>query len=88
MRVPIREFKTHISQYLRSVAAGESVIITVHNKPIARLEPLAGVVEGDALARLREAKGVSWQGGKPKGAQVDLQGAGSLAADMVNEDRR
>lgn len=84
MRVPIREFKSHISQYLRSVVAGEPVIITVHNKPVARVEALPAE-GGDSLATIR---GVVWSGGKPTGCSIRLLGPGKTAADTVIEDRR
>lgn len=38
-RVNIREFKTHLSAYLRRVKAGEVVVIAERGKPIGRLIP-------------------------------------------------
>lgn len=40
IQVNIHEAKTHLSRYLERVAAGESVIICKHNRPIAELRPL------------------------------------------------
>lgn len=38
--VGIRELKTHTSAILRSVQDGAEIIITVHGRPVARIEPL------------------------------------------------
>ena len=45
--------KTHLPQLLRRVMDGESVTITKHGRPIARLVP----VEKDERSRAREAAG-------------------------------
>lgn len=45
--VGIFEAKTHLSQLLDQVEAGEKFVITRHGKPVARLVP---VTEGDADA--------------------------------------
>ncbi len=37
----MRDCRTHFSEYLRRVAAGETVIICRRNVPIAELRPLA-----------------------------------------------
>ncbi len=39
--VGIHEAKTHLSQLLRRVAAGEEIVIAKGGKPVARLVPLA-----------------------------------------------
>ena len=40
-QVGIHEAKTHLSQLLRRVAAGEEIVIAKGGKPVARLVPLA-----------------------------------------------
>ena len=45
------EAKTHLPRLLRRVMAGESVTITKHGRPVARLVP----VEEDERARAHEA---------------------------------
>ena len=40
-QVGIHEAKTHLSQLLRRVAAGEEIVIAKGGKPVARLGPLA-----------------------------------------------
>jgi len=47
---PVTELKNHLSRYLRLVASGESVTITDHGKPVARLSRVeSGSSDADAL---------------------------------------
>lgn len=39
--INIHEAKTHLSEYLAAVEAGETVVIARRNKPIAKLVPIA-----------------------------------------------
>ncbi len=36
-RVGIRELKNHLSEYLRLVAGGESIVVTDHGRPVAEI---------------------------------------------------
>ena len=40
--VGVHEAKTHLSQLLKRVAAGEEILITRGGKPVARLVPVEG----------------------------------------------
>ncbi len=40
--VNVHQAKTHLSQLLRRVAAGEEIIISNAGKPVARLAPMTG----------------------------------------------
>jgi prevent-host-death family protein len=88
MEISVRELKEHLSKYLRLVQAGEPVLITRHEKPVARLEPVHTVEAVDPADRLRSAQGVVWSGGKPRGSRVRLEPGARSASDMVLEDRR
>ena len=68
--VDASEAKTHLSDLLEQVMAGKEVLITKHNKPIARLVPEVGVNKSkidDAIVRLKTVRkdarldGLSWQ---------------------------
>ena len=48
--VGVREFHDHLSRYVRHVADGGEVVVTMRGKRIARLAPLAGP---DPLSELR-----------------------------------
>lgn len=47
---PVTDLKNHLSRYLRLVASGESVTITDHGQPVARLSRVeSGSGDADAL---------------------------------------
>ena len=72
------EAKTHLTQLLDRVAAGEEITITRHGTPIARLVPVNPANRrqiGEAIAKLKEfSKGQTLGGLKIK--------------DLINEGRR
>ncbi len=47
-RVSIAVLKARLSEYLNAAKAGEEVIVTDRNKPVARLGPIAAPMRGDA----------------------------------------
>jgi prevent-host-death family protein len=54
------EAKTHLSQLLDQVERGETVVITRHGRPVARLVPMTGPSVDDrqrAIAQLKLRKG-------------------------------
>ena len=57
-RIGAYEAKTHLPQLLDRVAQGESLTITRHGKPVARLVPIAGGRERaqEAAARISERR--------------------------------
>ena len=87
MQVSVRDLKEHLSHYLRAVQAGEPLLVTSHNKPVARIEPIAEGIGLEGVARLAAAEGVRWAGGKPAGTRIVPAGGGKTAAEMVLEDR-
>ncbi|HQC99974.1 MAG TPA: type II toxin-antitoxin system prevent-host-death family antitoxin [Aquabacterium sp.] len=48
------EAKTHLSELIARAERGEEVIITRHNKPVAKLVPI-NEVPADLIARRRQA---------------------------------
>ena len=57
-RIGATEAKTHLPRLLDRVARGESLSITRHGKPVARLVPVAGERDGarEAAARIVERR--------------------------------
>jgi prevent-host-death family protein len=47
-RASIAMLKAHLSAYVDAAKAGEEVIVTDRNKPVARLGPIAVPVRGEA----------------------------------------
>lgn len=86
MQASIRELKAHLSEYIRQVTAGETVTISVHNRPVAQIVPIKRQTTLDDLAAL---PGISWNGGKaaglPRGEKLPV---GVSLSDWVAEDRR
>lgn len=71
------EAKTHLPRLLEAVAAGESVVITKHGVPVAKLIPAhrQGPQPGEVIRSLRQAR-----------SGVTL---GELSlAELINEGRR
>ena len=50
--VGLFEAKTHLSEYVARAERGEEVIITRHNKPVAKLVPI-GEVSAEVVERRR-----------------------------------
>jgi prevent-host-death family protein len=49
------EAKTHLSELIARVQAGEEVVITRHNKPVAKLVPVQGEAIVDPRAQHEQA---------------------------------
>ena len=53
------EAKTHLSRLLDQVERGETIVITRHGRPVARLTPVGGLSRDDrrdAIAQLKELR--------------------------------
>jgi len=60
-RVGIRELKARLSQCVRDVKGGATIIVTEHGRRVARLVPEAGSVD-DRLSALKDAGSILWSG--------------------------
>jgi prevent-host-death family protein len=96
MKTSVREFKAHLSMYLRKAGKGEDVIITSRGRPVARLLALSSAAGPKPAAseierRIKLIPGViPAVGGKPRGSarpMVIRKGQKTLA-EIVIEDRR
>lgn len=59
MEVGVRELKNGLSRYLKRVREGETVVVTDHGRPVARIIP-AGIPEH--IAALMAEGRVTWSG--------------------------
>lgn len=89
-QVSVRDLKTHLSEWLGRVQAGEEVEVTSHRKPIARITAVkpAAPAPTSPLQKAIDAGLISWNGQKPNlPPPVKLRGQAKLLSDIVIEDR-
>lgn len=86
MLVSVRELKDHLSKYLDCVGKGESIVITSHHVPLARLVPIPQSKNKD-LQMLFQMGGIYWNGKKPKGNKKGPKLSGNTASDYIIEGR-
>jgi prevent-host-death family protein len=85
--VGIRELKTHLSQYVKRVKAGATVVITEWGKPVGRIVPMAPST-GTRLQTLTESGLVAWSGRRlGLGAEPAQVRGDRTVADLLLEDR-
>jgi prevent-host-death family protein len=86
--VGVRELKARLSEYLRQVKQGKTVVITEHGKPVGRLVP-AGQSLDERLKAMVVAGLAEWNGKPlpPVKPVAKLRGGKSIS-DMIIEDRR
>jgi prevent-host-death family protein len=89
-QVSVRDLKTHLSEWLGRVQAGEVVEVTSHRKPIARITAVLATAPtaSNPLQRAMDAGVISWNGQNPVlPPPVKLGDGGPLISDIVIEDR-
>jgi prevent-host-death family protein len=65
LRVGVRDLKSRLSEYLRHVSQGQTVIITDHGRPVGRLSPVDQPLD-ERLKAMQDAGLVAWNGQKLK----------------------
>lgn len=63
--VGVRDLKARLSEYLRQVRQGRTIIITDHGRPVGRLSPVDQPLD-ERLKALQNAGIVAWNGRKLK----------------------
>jgi prevent-host-death family protein len=87
MRVGTRELKNKLSEYMRRVKAGETIIVTEHGKSIGQIVPIKPTVE-ERLQAMVGAGQAEWNGQKLKPYRPTAFNKGDrLLSDLVVEDR-
>lgn len=87
LTVGIRDLKTRLSEYLRQVKAGETVIITEHGRPIGRIVPEPESSE-ERIQRLIDSGELLWSGEHlPPFEPVGENTGNLLVSDIVSELR-
>jgi prevent-host-death family protein len=67
IRVGVSDLKSRLSEYLRQVKQGNTVIITDHGHPVGRLLPVEQSLD-ERIKALQDAGMVAWNGQKLKPA--------------------
>ena len=85
--IDIRELKSRLSEYVREVKRGGTVVVTEHGRRVARLVPESESLE-NRLAMLTMAGTVLWSGRRLGRAAAGVRPRGKqTVADLVVENR-
>jgi len=85
--IGMRDFRARLSEYIRQVKNGQSLIITEHGKPVGCIVPMEMSLE-QRVEMLREAGLVEWSGKKLRDLKPTAVNRGDrLASDIVVELR-
>jgi len=85
--VGTRELKNRLSQYMRRVKAGETLVITEHGKPVGQIVPIQ-VELAERLKTLAQAGVIEWNGQALKPYRPKAKNRSQrLLSDLVSEER-
>lgn len=84
----VRELKNKLSSVLRQVKAGQRVVVTEREIPVAVIIPFSATDFDQNIGQLCKMGFLSWAGGKPKGCKKPPKTSGPSVSDAVLEDRR
>ena len=88
VRVGTRELKNKLSEYLRRVKKGQTIIVTERGNVVAQLMPPQQTVE-ERIWAMVEAGLADWNGKRMKPYQPKvINRSGRLMSDIILEDRR
>jgi prevent-host-death family protein len=88
MTVGTRELKNKLSEYLRRVKAGETIVITERGNEVAWIIPKPETLE-DRMKALDAAGFLKWSGKKLKPHKPTIVNTSDrLISDLIIEDRR
>ena len=86
-RIGIRELKSTLSECVREVRAGRTIVVTDHGRPVARIIPEA-VSLRERVETLRNAGAIAWSGRRLRPAKPAGKMRGTrTVADLVVENR-
>jgi len=87
VRVAIHELKAQLSRCVAQANAGEVIVITSHNRPVARLTGVPAAAPSGLQAMIASGA-ATWSGRKPVlSPPVRLTPSGTSLSDIVIEDR-
>ena len=87
--IGVRELKARLSAHLSRVKAGQTVVVTEHGRPVAKLIPLATNDLPSGVARLLATGEAKWSGEPPPPFDpLPIRAGAKTISEMVAEDRR
>jgi prevent-host-death family protein len=87
VRVGVRELKAHLSEYLRQVKIGQTIVITERGKAVGRIMPAETSLE-ERMQAMVKAGLAEWNGKRlPPTKPVAQVKNGHSVADLIIEDR-
>ncbi len=87
VRVGVRELKSHLSEYLRRVKIGQTIVITERGKAVGRIMPAETSLE-ERMRAMVKAGLAEWNGKRlPPTKPVARVKNGHSVADLIIEDR-
>ena len=85
-RIGVRELKARLSEYLRRVKAGHTIVITEHGRTVGRIVP-AGQSLDERLQGMRQAGALAWSGKRSRRVTPLGRARGGAVADLLVENR-
>ena len=86
-QVGIRELKSTLSECVREVKSGRTIVVTEHGQPVARIIPEA-ILPHERVEALRKAGAIAWSGRRLRAAKPAGRVRGNKAvADLIVENR-
>jgi prevent-host-death family protein len=87
-RVGIRELKAHLSEYIRKIKQGNTVVITERGNDVGRIIPAAGILE-ERIHSLVRSGFADWNGKRltPGRPVAKIKPGRKTLAEIVIEDR-
>ncbi len=86
-KVGTRELKSKLSEYMRRVKGGETILVTERGKPIGQIIPVKRTIE-EKLQSVVDAGLAEWNGKKVKLSKPTAINRGAKQiSDLVSEDR-
>jgi prevent-host-death family protein len=86
-RIGIRELKATLSECVREVKSGRTIVVTEHGQPVARIVPEA-IFQRARIEALRKAGTIAWSGRRLRPARPVGRVRGErTVADLIVENR-
>jgi prevent-host-death family protein len=87
-RVGIRELKSKLSECVREVRSGGTIVVTEHGRPVARMIADASSLR-ERLEVLTNAGGILWSGRRlqPTKPLARVRSRRKTVADLISENR-